>query len=237
MFTLLWKLFLSCVSTRAAEGRVRETLRANLERKTSWSLSLKDLNKSVFTCSDPLMSQFEKPKALQLSSVQAEFQWGKTILLRLAVHAEAKVSARTFSLVWTMKGNDCNSGKLYNINLNLRRASRGVGGVQWGGTAGTFAFRENIQQFCNLYSWWHPHNYSSEQMLHEGHSWLNYDCFLIPFSLLASSPHPHLQKWCWRALFFFIKGPEGRVSVISPRESSFKVYLCFVILAGLQKRL
>lgn len=47
MFTLLWKLFLSRVSMRADEQR--GTQRAILKEKTSLSLSLKGLNKSVFT--------------------------------------------------------------------------------------------------------------------------------------------------------------------------------------------
>lgn len=59
--------------------------------------------------------------------------------------------------------------------------------------------------------------------------------FLIPYSLLASSSRPHLQKR-GKERAFFIKGPGGRVSNISPQEGSFKVYLCFVILAGLQKK-
>lgn len=42
--------------------REGERPRENLKKKTSLSLSLKDLNKSVFTCSDPMMIQFKKPK-------------------------------------------------------------------------------------------------------------------------------------------------------------------------------
>ena len=165
------------------------------------------------------------------------------IRLWLAMHTEVKCLLELSVWFEKLRSNNSDSGKLYNINHCLWRGSYKAGHRQ---KCGRTSVRrnsgrdpedwENIEQFEISICDGTPHNYSPEQMLHEGHSWLNYvRCLnsLLPPILI---PSPTAVKVGEMELFS-LKGLGPRVSNISPGEGSFKVYLCFVILAGLQKRL
>lgn len=150
-FSLLWKLFfLSCVSRTTV--RQRQIQRVNFKKYI-----FKDLNKSVFTCSDPIVIQYSGFK----HRTRPRFKWGKWSCLRLDVHTEAKCLLQLPVWLESLKRNDYDSGKLYNINHNLRRGSYKARHIERSGrtpvrrNAGWDTdVRENIQQFCNLYSWW-----------------------------------------------------------------------------------